>query len=55
MMYEFDDRLESLLSQGDVEVQAEQPEVLSYAWTSDEPEWEEIRMCARCVGECKIY
>jgi len=54
-MYEFDDRLEALLSQESVETQAEQPEILSYVWMSDEPEWEEVVMCARCVGECKIF
>ncbi len=54
-MYEFNDRLDILLSQEDVELQAEQPEVLAYARTSEAPEWEEVVMCARCVGECKIF
>lgn len=52
-MYEFNDRLDALLSQE--EAQAEQPEVLSFIRVGDEPEWEEIRMCAKCVGECKIF
>lgn len=54
-MYEFNDRLDVLLSQDDVEVPTEQLEVLSHARTGDKPEWEEIRMCAKCVGECKIF
>jgi|SaaInl7_200m_RNA_FD_contig_21_687226_length_281_multi_44_in_0_out_0_1 hypothetical protein len=53
-MYEFNDRLESLLN-GDVDSQAETPDVISYTRMHDEPEWEEVRMCAKCVGECKIY
>lgn len=54
-MYEFDDRLDALLSQEDVQVQVEQPEIFSYVRTSDEPEWEEVVMCARCIGECRIF
>lgn len=52
-MYEFDDRLETLLAHEDQEVRCEQPEILSQIRTS--PDWEEVRMCAKCVGECKIF
>jgi len=54
-MYECDDRLETLLKQKDPEVQAEKPELLSHVRTSDNPDWKEVRMCAKCVGECKIF